>query len=82
MNRGHSGGGARRSLTCWMHPTGPSTECVSMVVSESPSRPDDGELAGLRELELAPRYRAYPLEELAVQALVLVARPARGLVRN
>lgn len=46
------------------------------VVSETPSRPDDGELTTLGELELAPRFRSYPLEELSVTALVVVARPS------
>jgi SAM-dependent methyltransferase len=46
------------------------------VVSEAPSRPGDGELASLRELEVAPRYRGYALEDLAVTALVVVVRRA------
>lgn len=45
------------------------------VVAETPSGPKDGELERLRELELAPRFRGYALDDLAVQALVLVARP-------
>lgn len=45
------------------------------IVSETATRPDERQLAALRDLELAPRFRAYPLEELAVQALVVVARP-------
>jgi SAM-dependent methyltransferase len=44
------------------------------VVSEAASRPDDGELTALSEL--APRFRSYPLEELSVTALVVVARPS------
>jgi SAM-dependent methyltransferase len=48
------------------------------IVEEIPSRGDEPALASLRELELAPRFRGYALEELAVQALVVVARPAAG----
>ncbi len=43
------------------------------IVAENVTRPDEG-LAALRALDLDPRFRAYPLEELAVQALVVVAR--------
>jgi SAM-dependent methyltransferase len=46
------------------------------IVSESPSRPADGELDGLGDLELAPRFRDYAPDDLAVTALVVVARPA------
>jgi SAM-dependent methyltransferase len=46
------------------------------IVEEVPSSGDEPALALLRELELAPRFRGYPFEELAVTALVLVARPS------
>lgn len=45
------------------------------IVAEAPTRPTDAQLTALRNLDLAPRFRSYPLEELAVQALVVVARP-------
>jgi SAM-dependent methyltransferase len=46
------------------------------LVEEAPSSGDEPALASLRELELAPRFRGYAPEELAVQALVVVARPS------
>lgn len=46
------------------------------VVAEVATRPGERQLEALRDLDLAPRFRAYPLEELAVLALVVVARPA------
>jgi len=46
------------------------------IVEEVPSSGDEATLASLRELELAPRFRAYAFDELAVTALVLVARPS------
>jgi SAM-dependent methyltransferase len=46
------------------------------VVEEVASRADEPALASLRELELAPRFRGYPPDELAVTALVVVARPS------
>lgn len=46
-----------------------------LVVGEKARRPDEA-LAELRRLELAPRFRRYALDDLAVTALVLVARPA------
>jgi SAM-dependent methyltransferase len=45
------------------------------VVSETPSTAPGG-LDELRALALAPRFRAYPLEELAVGTLSFVARQA------
>jgi len=45
------------------------------IVAEVATGPEQGQLAVVRELELAPRFRDYPFEELAVQALVVVARP-------
>ena len=47
------------------------------IVAENATRPDEG-LGALRALDLDPRFRAYPLDELAVQALVVVARPPRA----
>jgi len=49
-------------------------EAELSIVAENVTRPDEG-LAALRALDLDPRFRAYPLDELAVQALVVVARP-------
>jgi SAM-dependent methyltransferase len=46
------------------------------IVEEVRSSGDEPALASLRELELAPRFRGYPFEELAVTALVVVARPS------
>jgi SAM-dependent methyltransferase len=46
------------------------------VVGESATRPTDPELAMLDRIEVAPRFRSYSVEDLAVVALVLVARPA------
>lgn len=46
------------------------------IVDEVASRPDDAGLAELARLELADRFRGYALDDLAVTALVLVARPA------
>jgi len=48
-------------------------EAELSIVAEKATRPDD--LAVLEALDLDPRFRAYPLDELAVQALVVVARP-------
>ncbi len=46
------------------------------IVEEVPSSGDDAALASLRDLEVAPRFRGYDFDELAVTALVLVARPS------
>jgi hypothetical protein len=46
------------------------------VVEEVPSRPDEAGLAELARLGVAERFREYGLDDLAVTALVLVARPA------
>ncbi len=46
------------------------------IVKEVPSSGDEAALASLRDLELAPRFRGYDFDELAVTALVLVARPS------
>jgi hypothetical protein len=46
------------------------------VVEEVASRPDDAGLAALARIEVAPRFRDYALDDLAVTSLVLVARPA------
>lgn len=46
------------------------------IVEEVQTSGDEQSLARLRELELASRFRGYAFEELAVTALVLVARPA------
>jgi SAM-dependent methyltransferase len=45
------------------------------IVAERLSRPTADDLAVLRELDLAPRFRGYALEELGVKTLGLVARP-------
>jgi SAM-dependent methyltransferase len=46
------------------------------VVQERPSRPSEDDLALLRQLELAERFRnGYPLDELGVKTLAFVARP-------
>jgi SAM-dependent methyltransferase len=45
------------------------------IVEEFPSSGDEPALASLRELELAPRFRGYAFDDLAVTALVVVARP-------
>ena len=49
-------------------------EAELSIVEENVTRPEEG-LAALRALDLDPHFRSYPLEELAVQALVVVARP-------
>jgi SAM-dependent methyltransferase len=46
------------------------------VVEEVASRPDEAGLAALARLDVAERFRGYALGDLAVTALVLVARPA------
>jgi SAM-dependent methyltransferase len=46
------------------------------VVEEVASRPDEAGLATLARLEVAERFRGYELDDLAVTALVLVARAA------
>jgi SAM-dependent methyltransferase len=46
------------------------------VVAETPSRPSAQGLAELRKLPLAPRFRAYPPEELGVTILSFLARRA------
>jgi SAM-dependent methyltransferase len=46
------------------------------VVSEQSSRASETAVEGLRELGLAPRFRSYALDELAVTGMVLVALPA------
>ena len=45
------------------------------VVSERLSRPTESDLEALRSLTPAARFRGYSLEELAVRALAIVARP-------
>lgn len=45
------------------------------VVSETATRPNDSEIGMLDRIELAPRFRSYSEDDLAVLALVLVARP-------
>lgn len=45
------------------------------IVDETATQPTDEQLTALRNLDLAPRFRSYSLEELAVQALVVIARP-------
>lgn len=45
------------------------------VVEEVAARPDEAGLAELARLEVAERFRGYGLDDLAVTALVLVARP-------
>lgn len=45
------------------------------VVEEVASRPDDAGLAELARVDVVDRYRGYALDDLAVTALVLVARP-------
>jgi SAM-dependent methyltransferase len=47
------------------------------IVDETATQPTDEHLTALRNLDLAPRFRSYPLAELAVQALVVIARPGR-----
>lgn len=47
------------------------------VVVEEPSRPGEDDLAVLRRLEPATPFRHYPLEELGVKGLTVVARPSR-----
>ncbi len=49
-------------------------EAELSIVAENATRPDEG-LGALRALDLDSHFRAYPLDELAVQALVVVARP-------
>jgi SAM-dependent methyltransferase len=52
------------------------TEAGLEVLEETASRPDDAGMAELARLDLAERFRGYRLDDLAVTALVLVARPA------
>ena len=46
------------------------------LVAERVSRPTEEDLAVLRGIDLPPRFRDYPLEELGVKTLGIVARPA------
>ena len=46
------------------------------VVEEVASRPDEAGLADLARIDVADRFRGYALDDLAVTALVLVAKPA------
>jgi SAM-dependent methyltransferase len=46
------------------------------IVEEVAARPDDAGLAALARIDVAPRFRDYALDDLAVTSLVLVARPA------
>lgn len=55
---------------------GAFTEAGLGIVDEVASRPDDAGLAELARLDVADRFRGYALDDLAVTALVLVARPA------
>ena len=55
---------------------GAFAEAGLVVVEEVASRPDDAGLAELARLDLAERFEGYALADLAVTALVLVARPA------
>jgi SAM-dependent methyltransferase len=55
---------------------GAFAEAGLAVVEEVASRPDEAGLAALARLELAERFRGCALDDLAVTALVLVARPA------
>jgi SAM-dependent methyltransferase len=52
------------------------TDAGFEIVEEMASSGDETALESLRELELAPRFRGYPLDELAVTALVVIARPS------
>lgn len=45
------------------------------IVTKAATHPTAEQLTALRNLDLAPRFRSYPLEELAVQALVVIACP-------
>jgi SAM-dependent methyltransferase len=51
------------------------TDAGFEIVEEVASSGDDAALGSLRGLELAPRFRGYSFDELAVTALVVVARP-------
>ncbi len=55
---------------------GAFVEAGLAVVEETATRPDEAGLAELARLEVAERFRGYTLDDLAVTALVLVARPA------
>ncbi|MDQ4081665.1 MAG: class I SAM-dependent methyltransferase [Actinomycetota bacterium] len=46
------------------------------IVAESLARPSDDELQALERLELAPEFRAYSLDDLAIRSLEVVVRPA------
>lgn len=48
------------------------------VLAQRSTGPSAEQLATLRHLELAPRFRPYSLDEVAVQALVVVASPDVG----
>jgi SAM-dependent methyltransferase len=48
------------------------------IIEDRPSRPTDADLAILRGMELAPRFRdAYSLEEVGIKAGTFVVRPAQ-----
>lgn len=47
------------------------------IVAEAAILPGEDDLAALREIDPAPEFRRYSLEDLAVKGLRLVARPAR-----
>jgi SAM-dependent methyltransferase len=48
------------------------------IVEDRPSRPTEADLALLRQMELAPRFRdRYALEELGIKATTFVVRPLR-----
>ena len=46
------------------------------IVAETLARPSDDELRALARLELAPEFRSYSLDDLAVRSLEVVVRPA------
>lgn len=48
------------------------------VVAEQSARPSEADLARLRAMRLAPRFRGYALEDLGVKSIAVVARPRHG----
>lgn len=46
------------------------------IVAETLARPSDEELRALARLELAPEFRSYSLDDVAVRSLEVVVRPA------
>jgi SAM-dependent methyltransferase len=57
-------------------------ECGFEIIRQRTSRVSDAELERLRGLELAPRFRGYSLDELAVKGLVFVATTPNETARR